>query len=78
MRPSDRAWLGLWAGITAYEIMAGRRGWLLLSEAVDEYRAAHPVLTDAVIVYVACHLLRRWPTRVDPLTQMARWARREF
>ncbi|MGB0971740.1 MAG: DUF7427 family protein [Mycobacterium sp.] len=76
MQPSDKAWLAVWAGVTVYEITAGRRGWLLLSEAVDGYREAHPLLTDLVIVYVAAHLLRRWPTRYDPLTQLGHWARR--
>ncbi|MCH9729821.1 MAG: hypothetical protein K0U84_09130 [Actinomycetia bacterium] len=75
MSSADRAWIAFWAGITAYEVTAARCGWPLLSEAVDGYREAHPVLTDLAIVYVAGHLLRRWPPRCDPLTRLGVWAR---
>lgn len=72
MRPADRAWLGLFIAVTVYEIAASRKGWELLSEAADRYRAANPGLTDAGILYVAAHLLRRWPQRADPLAALAK------
>ncbi len=72
MRPADRAWASLFVAVTAYEITASRRDWELLSEAVDRYRRRTRIATDAGIVYLALHLLRRWPTRVDPLTMLAR------
>lgn len=72
MKPADRAWLVLVAAITAYEVTAARRGWELLSEAVDGYRKRHPAITDGSILYVAAHLLRRWPPRIDPLTALAK------
>lgn len=73
MRPADAAWGALATGVLAYEIRAGRRGWELLSEAVDRYRRRHPLGTDLLIVYLAGHLLRRWPARLDPLTRLAGW-----
>lgn len=72
MRPADRAWLTLAVGITAYEVAACRRpGWELLSQAADRHRARHPVLVHAAAVYLAAHLTRRWPARVDPLHRIA-------
>ena len=73
MRPGDYAWLALAAAVLGYEIAAAtRRDWDLLSEAADRYRAGHPVITHLTVVYLAGHLTRRWPARVDPLHRMAR------
>ena len=73
MRPGDYAWLALAAAVLGYEIAAAtRRDWELLSEAADRYRAGHPVITHLTVVYLAGHLTRRWPARVDPLHRMAR------
>lgn len=71
MRAADYAWAVLAAGVTAYEVHASRRDWELLSEACDRYRERHPVLTRLVIVYLAAHLTRTIPGRVDPLHQLA-------
>ena len=67
MRPADRAWLAAAFAVTAYEITAVKLRWELLSEAVSRYRRSHPVVTDCAIGYLALHLLRRWPPRLDPL-----------
>lgn len=82
MRPADRAWLTLFAGVTAYEITAARRGWELLSEAMDRYRGEDRVrddyseiiriIIDSAIEYLGLHLRRRWPRRVDPLAWLAK------
>ena len=73
MRPGDYAWLALAAAVLGYEIAAAtRRDWELLSEAADRYRAGHPVITHLTVVYLAGHLTRRWPARVDPRHRMAR------
>ena len=73
MRPGDYAWLAQAAAVLGYEIAAAtRRDWDLLSEAADRYRAGHPVITHLTVVYLAGHLTRRWPARVDPLHRMAR------
>lgn len=72
MRPGDYAWISLASAVTAYEIKAAiDGGGELLSEACDRYRHHHPVITTGLIVYVAGHLARVWPRRVDPLCQLA-------
>lgn len=72
MRSGDYAWLALVLGVTAYEIKAALDGGgELLSEACDRYRHAHPIITTTTIVYVAGHLARVWPRRVDPLCLLA-------
>lgn len=74
--PADAAWLTLAAGVSAYEVAALARGWDLLSEACDRYRAARPICTHLAVGYLALHLLRRWPARADPLALLAaRWRR---
>lgn len=75
MKPADRAWLAIGAGVLAYEGLASRRrhDWELLSEAADRYRSRHPVITHALVLYLAAHLLRRWPQRLDPLHRLADW-----
>ena len=71
-KPSDCAWIGLGVAVLAYEALAAaRRDFELLSEATDRYRGRHPIITDLTIVYLAAHLLRRWPARMDPLHLMA-------
>ena len=71
MRPADRAWIALGAGVLVYEAAAAvrRDTWELLSEAADRYRRSHPVLTHCSVLYLAGHLLHRWPTRIDPLAR---------
>lgn len=72
MKPADRAWLGLAAAVLAYEITAAARAdWELLSEAADRYRRRRPILTHLTVSYLAAHLLRRWPARLDPLHRLA-------
>ena len=73
MRHGDAAWVSLACGILADEIAAPSGE--LLSEAVDRYRNRHPVITNSLIVYVALHLLRIIPARIDPLHQLARFPR---
>jgi hypothetical protein len=63
------AWVALAAAVVLYEAAAPTDQ--LLSEAVDRYRAKHPFATNTVICYVALHLLRQWPRRIDPLHQLA-------
>lgn len=69
MRHGDYAWLALAATILAYE-MAAPRGELL-SEACDRYRHKHPIVTLGVIAYLAAHLARLIPSRIDPLHRLA-------
>lgn len=76
MRAADWAWLAVAAGVLAYEAHAARLEYELLSEAADRYRRRHPVLTDATICYLALHLLRAIPNRIDPLHRFATWVGR--
>ena len=69
MRHGDAAWIALVVGITGYELAAPKDE--LLSQAVDRYRRSHPWITTALIVYIAFHLLRVVPPRVDPLHRLA-------
>lgn len=74
MKPADKAWLGLAVAVFCYEIGAATRpDWELLSEAADRYRRRHPVLIHVAVIYLAGHLLRRWPARYDPLHRLAIW-----
>lgn len=68
MRPADRAWITLAVAILAYEVLSPRGE--LLSEGMDRYRQRRPILTHALILYLAGHLTRRWPRRFDPLHQI--------
>lgn len=79
LRPADRAWVILGVGVMVYELAAALRRWELLSEAVDRYRRHRPIITHAGVIYLAAHLLRVWPHRMDPLHRLAervsqRWA----
>lgn len=72
MNPADFAWLALAAAVLCYEITAAtRRDWELLSEAADRYRAGHPVITHLTVFYLAAHLTRLLPKRIDPLHRIA-------
>ena len=68
-RPADYAWSSLAALIVAYEACAAPGE--LLSEGMQRYRQRHPVITDAAIIYIAAHLMRKWPRPIDPLHRLA-------
>ena len=76
MRAADWGWAVVAAAVAVYEVAALGREWELLSEACDRYRARHPVAVGAAVCYLAGHLLRVWPRRVDPLHVIAGRARR--
>lgn len=67
MKAADWAWVALGAGVLAYEAIAARTEWELLSEACDRYRARHPWITAGVVGYLAAHLMRLIPRPLDPL-----------
>lgn len=75
MRPADKAWLTLAAGVAAYEVLAVDDE--LLSEAADRYMLAHPWITRAVAYTLAAHLCNQLPDTLDPLhwlfTLKRRW-----
>lgn len=63
MRPADKAWLVLAAGIIAYDLFAPEGE--TLSEAADRYLLAKPWLTRLAIFTVAHHLANE--LNPDPL-----------
>lgn len=69
MRHGDAAWITIAVGIAAYELAAPADE--LLSQAVDRYRRRHPIIVAGVVLYLAAHLLRAIPPRIDPLHQVA-------
>lgn len=71
VRHGDIAWIVLACSVLAYEAIAPRRGWELLSTACDRYRTRHPILTNTAITITALHLMRRIPARYDPLHRLA-------
>lgn len=70
LRPGDKAWLALAAGVLAWDWMCPRGE--MLSEASARYKAARPVLWPAAIVYTAGHLWHVWPEEYDLFTRAAR------
>lgn len=69
LRPADRAWLTLAAGVLVWDAVCPRGE--MLSEASSRYTKAQPLLWCSTIVYVAGHLMHIWPQRCDPLAQLA-------
>lgn len=69
MSHHDWAWITLAVGVVVYEILAPPGQ--LMSEGMDKYRRHHPWVTVLAVVYVATHLLRVWPARIDPLHRLA-------
>lgn len=74
MKPGDYGWLTVIFVVSAYEVAALRRrdDWELLSEAAERYRSHAPWPVGVVVVYMAGHLLRVWPRRIDPLGWLTR------
>ncbi|TXH15426.1 MAG: hypothetical protein E6R06_32965 [Mycobacterium sp.] len=68
LRPADRAWLALAAGVAAWDTW----GHETLSTAVDRYHHAWPWVTRAVVAYFAAHLLGIIPGKLDPLHALTR------
>lgn len=69
MRPSDKAWLLLAAGVAAWDVLCPRGE--MLSEASERYGRRHPLLWGGLVVYTAGHLLHVWPRRFDAFTAAA-------
>jgi hypothetical protein len=63
MRPADRAWLALAAGVIVYDFATVRGE--TLSDGCDRYRQSHPALTYLIIAAVTGHLTRVVPARFD-------------
>jgi hypothetical protein len=70
MRPGDRAWLTLAAGVLAWDVLCPHGE--MLSEASARYAKTKPILSRVVIGYTAGHLMHVWPERVDLFTRSAK------
>ena len=70
MRPSDRAWIALAAGVIAWDAFSPDDE--MLSDASRRYTDSHRVLWPLAIGYTAGHLVHVWPERFDLFTQAAR------
>lgn len=64
MRPSEKAWIALAAGVIVYEIVA--EDGEMLSHAVDSWLKSHPIITTSAISLTALHLLNVLPKAIDP------------
>lgn len=65
MKPCDRAWCVLAAGVVVYDLCAS--DGQTLSEGVDRYLQARPRGTRLAIAVLAVHLANVIPVRYDPL-----------
>ena len=65
MRPADRAWLVLAAGVIAYDLLAPPGE--TLSEGVDRYLSRRPWLTKLLVLGVAKHLTNEVAPWADPV-----------
>lgn len=63
MRPADRAWIALGAGVLAYDVLASPEQ--TLSEGADRYMLTHPWTTRVVAFAVAGHVCNLLPNRFD-------------
>lgn len=70
MRPAEKAWLALAAGVIGYEIFAEEGE--LMSEAVDRWLMKHPAVTTLGVVVTAMHLLNWIPKPIDPFHLLSR------
>ncbi len=70
MRAASKAWIGLAAGIIAYDVLAPPGE--TLSEACDRAMERYPVGTILTIGTVALHLANVLPQSIDPIHQLAK------
>lgn len=74
LRPSDKAWIALFAGVVIYDLVAPEDE--MLSEAADRYLSDHPIITTAAVGITAAHLLNLLDRRpwcwIDAFAHIAR------
>jgi hypothetical protein len=71
---AKRAWLGIIAGVTAYELTC--KDGELLSEGVDRAIEKHPVAVPLAIGVTALHLCNLLPPKLDPYHQITELIKR--
>lgn len=72
MKPADYSLLAIGAIAATHNIVAAGRGKQLISERVDDYLVAHPLLTRAAIGLLALHLANSPPLPAAPQTPEGR------
>lgn len=74
LRPSDKAWIALFAGVLAWDLLAPPDE--MLSEAVDRYMVDHPIIVTTAVGITAAHLLNLLDRRpwcwIDVFAHLAR------
>lgn len=70
LRPGDKAWIALGAGVLVYELAALPEE--LMSEAADRYMLTHPWLVRSAAFIVAAHVANFVPAQCDPLAWLFR------
>lgn len=73
MRPADRAWLVLGAGVLAWDLACPHGQ--TLSAGCARYHQARPWITRGIVLDLAAHLLGIIPARGDPLNYLTYWKR---
>lgn len=70
MRASEKAWIGLAAGVTTYDIFCPKGE--TLSERVDDWleHPVHRVIALGAIGVTAAHLANILPDRIDPFHRL--------
>lgn len=76
LRPADRAWIALAAGVVAYDLLAAPEQ--TLSDGADRYMMSHPWLTRAVAAAVAGHVCNLVPDRFDVIHLLFKVLREGF
>jgi hypothetical protein len=66
MRSSDRAWVALAGGVTAYDLIAPDDEQL--TNAARRYFKSQPIATASMILVTALHLVGAIPRWCDPIT----------
>jgi hypothetical protein len=62
---SDWACIAAAAAITTYDVLA--REGQTISEAVDRYLIAAPLITELILAAIYLHVSNRLPSRLDPI-----------
>lgn len=73
LRPSEKAWLGLVAGVTLYDALS--RDGETMSERYAQFVDDHPVMAWGAVAITAGHLLDIIPEKIDPIHNLAKLAR---
>lgn len=73
VRPSTKAWLGLVASVTLYDVLS--KDGETMSERYSDFVDEHPALAWGAVAITAAHLLDLIPDSIDPIHNLAKLAR---